>query len=253
MAAVTASNESNARFQSDVRTTLETFRVRREEAARSSLHGHTFEYAVEQLLQMEAQRAGDVCERLAGTPGKEGRKVGDYVMTLGPDSAAAGARVVFECKADKGYTEAKALEELALARKNREAQIGVFIIARESAPEGFEPCRRVGTDLLVIWDEADPATDVNLRAAFSIARALVVKQHAELGRTTADVRGIEQSVRAIEGFVVAVGSIAHDAQLVVRRGTKIGKAAGVLRERLGEEMERLAAVVAGIRGEGVAE
>jgi hypothetical protein len=249
MGAVTAFSVSNAQFQSDVRTTLETFRVRREESARSSAHGHTFEYAVEELLQMEARRGGDVCERLAGTPGREGRKVGDYVMTLGPDSAAAGTRVVFECKAEKGYTEAKALEELALARKNREAQVGVFIVARDSAPEGFEPLRRIGADLLVIWDAEDPATDVYLRAAFSIARALVVKQHAESGRAAADVRGIEQSVRAIEGFVVAAGSIAHDAQLVVRRGTKIGKTADVLRERLGDEMERLAGVVAGMRGE----
>jgi hypothetical protein len=252
MGAVTTLADSNARFQSDVRTTLETFRVRRQESARSSLHGHTFEYAAEDLLQMEAQRAGDVCERLAGTPGKEGRKVGDYVMTLGPDSAAAGARIVFECKAEKGYTEAKALEELALARKNRDAQIGVFVVARESAPEGFQPCRRIGPDLLVVWDAEDPATDLNLQAALSIARALVVRQHAESGRTEADVRGIEQSVRAIEGFVVAVGSIVHDAELVVRRGTKIGKAAGVLRQRLAEEMERLAGVVKGMRGETAA-
>ena len=39
MGAVTASNDSNARFQSDVRTTLETFRVRRQESARSASHG----------------------------------------------------------------------------------------------------------------------------------------------------------------------------------------------------------------------
>ncbi len=250
MAAVTALADSNTRFQSDVRTTLETFRVRRQEAARSSAHGHTFEYAVAEVLQIEAQRAGDVCERLAGTPGSEGRKVGDYVTTIGPDSAAAGARVVFECKAEKGYTEAKALEELALARRNREAQVGVFVVARESAPEGFEPLRRIGADLLVIWDADDPTTDVYLRAAISIARALVVKQHAESGRAEADVRGIEQSVRAIEGFVVAAGSIEHDAQLVVKRGKKIGKTAGTLRERLGEEVERLEGVVKGMRGEG---
>jgi hypothetical protein len=249
MTAVATLSDSNARFQSDVRTTLETFRVRRQESARSSLHGHTFEYAVEELLQTEAQRAGDVCTRVAGTPGKEGRKVGDYVITLGPESAAAGARIVFECKAEKGYTEAKALEELALARKNREAQVGIFIVAQESAPEGLEPCRRIGDDLLVVWDAEDPSADAYLKAAISIARALVVKQHAEAGRNTADVRAIEQSVRAIEGFVIAVGSVAHDAQLVVRRGTRIGKAAGVLRGRLGEEMERLAGVVAGMRGE----
>ena len=186
---------------------------------------------------------------MAGTPGKEGRKVGDYVVTMGPDSSVPGARVVYECKADKGYTEAKALEEMVLARKNREAQVGFFVVARESAPEGFEPLRRVGMDLLVIWDTEDPATDVYLRAAVSIARALVVKQHAESGRAEADVRGIEQSVRAIERFVTTAAGIAHDAQLVVKRGTRIGKAAAALREGLVEEVERLTGVVAGMRGE----
>jgi len=252
MGAVTAFAESNSRFQSDVRATLDTFRVRRDESARSSAHGHAFEYAVEGMLQLEAQRAGDVCERLAGTPGTEGRKTGDYVTTMGPESGVPGARIVVECKADKGYTEAKALAELALARKNREAQIGVFVVARESARalgEGFEPLRRIGPDLLVVWDAEDPATDVYLRAALSIAKALVVKEHAESGRSEADVRGIEQSVRAIERMVTTVEGIAHDAQLVVKRGTKIGKAAGVMRERLGEEVERLTAVVAAMRGQ----
>src|SRR5260370_17065275 len=71
MAAVGAFAASNAQFQSEVRSTLETFRVRREEAARSSLHGHTFEYAAGELLQLEAHPPGALCARLPGTPGKE--------------------------------------------------------------------------------------------------------------------------------------------------------------------------------------
>ena len=243
MGAVATFAESNTRFQGDVRSTLETFRVRREEAARSSAHGHTFEYAAGEVLQREAQRAGDVCERLSGTPGREGRKVGDYVLTLGPESAAPGVRIVCECKAEKGYTEAKALGELAIARKNREAHVGVFIVARESAMEGFERLRRVGMDILVVWDADCPSSDLYLKAALSIARALVVQQHAEAGRSARDIREIEQSLRGIERLIVAVASIAHDAQLVVKRGTRMGKTAGSLRERLEEELERLKAVV----------
>jgi hypothetical protein len=245
--------DSNSRFQSDVRATLETFRVRREEAARSSLHGHTFEYAAGELLQLDAQHAGDVCDRLSGTPGSEGRKTGDYVITLGPESAAPGVRIVCECKADKGYTESKALDEIALARKNREARIGVFIVARESATEGFTALRRVGPDILVVWDAEDPATDVYLKAALSVARALVVEQHRESDRSEADLREIEQSIRGIERLVVTVESIAHDARNIVKKGTKIGKAAEGVRERLVEEVERLRGVVGEMqRQEGVA-
>lgn len=245
-ATLDAFSESNARFQSDVRATLETFRVRREESARSSLHGHSFEYAAGEVLQLEAQHAGDVCERLSGTPGREGRKTGDYVVTLGPESAAPGGKVVFECKAEKGYTEAEALEELALARKNREAQAGVFVVARESAKEGFAAFRRVGSDLLVVWDADDPGTDLYLKAAASIARALVVEQHRALDRSESDVREVEQSIRAIERLVTVVESIAHDARNIVKKGVKIGKAAEGVKERLVEEVERLKGAVEGL-------
>jgi hypothetical protein len=246
MDAVGVFADSNARFQSDVRTTLETFRVRREEASRSSSHGHTFEYAAGELLQREAVGCGDVCERLSGTPGREGRKTGDYVLWLSPESAAPGAKIVFECKAEKGYTEAEALEELALARKNREAQVGVFVVARESAKEGFAAFRRVGMDVLVVWDADDPGTDVYLKAAISIARALTVEQHRAFDRSEADVREVEQSIRAIERLVTTVESIAHDARNIVKKGTKIGKAAEGVKERLVEEVERLKGVVGGI-------
>jgi hypothetical protein len=244
VSAVSSFAESNARFQSDVRTTLETFQVRRKEAARSSTHGHSFEYAAGDVLQLEAQHAGDVCERLSGTPGREGRKVGDYVLTLGAESGAPGAKIVCECKADKGYTEPKALEELALARKNREAQMGIFIVARESALEGFAGLRRVGPDILVVWDAEDAGTDVYLKAALSIARALVVRETRESQRGETDVREIEQSARAIERTVTAVESIAHDARNIVKKGVKIGKAAEGVKERLVEEVERLKGVVA---------
>jgi hypothetical protein len=201
------------------------------------------EYAAGELLQLEAQRGGDVCERLSGTPGREGRKTGDYVMTLGPENAAPGARIVFECKAEKGYTEAEALDELGLARKNREATFGVFVVARESAREGFSPFRRVGSDLLVVWDADDPGTDVYVKAAVSVARALVVEQHRASDRTATDVREVEQSIRSIERLVTTVESIAHDARNIVKKGVKIGKAAEGVKERLVEEVERLKDVV----------
>jgi hypothetical protein len=158
---------------------------------------------------------------------------------------------VCECKAQKGYTEADALEELVVARKNRAAEVGVLILARESASPGFEPFRRVGMDLLVIWDESDATTDVYVKAAVSVARALVIQKQSDLGRSSADVVEIEQCIRSVEGLVAAVDSMAHDAQIVIKRGTRIGKTSNRVRERLAEEVERLMGVVEGMgRGKG---
>lgn len=55
-------------------------------------------------------------------------------------------------------------------------------------------------------------------------------------------------MRAIERVVTAVESIAHDAQLIVKRGTKIGKSAAALRDQLVDEVERLTEVVTRMRG-----
>jgi hypothetical protein len=84
------------------------------------------------------------CERVALLHGRQG-KVGDYVLQLGPDSAAPGARVVYEAKANKRYTIPNALKELAEARKNRAAQVGVRVFDRSSAPKDMEPLCRFGT------------------------------------------------------------------------------------------------------------
>lgn len=101
------------------------------------------------------------CERVALLHGRQG-KVGDYVLQLGPDSAAPGARVVYEAKANKRYTIPNALKELAEARKNRAAQVGVRVFDRSSAPKDMEPLRRFGNDVLVAWDPEEPSSDILL-------------------------------------------------------------------------------------------
>jgi hypothetical protein len=51
---------SGAATRGDVRSTLETFKTRREEAARSALHGIAFEDQLGEVLAHQAQRVGDV-------------------------------------------------------------------------------------------------------------------------------------------------------------------------------------------------
>jgi methyl-accepting chemotaxis protein len=91
---------------------------------------------------------------------------------------------------------------------------------------------------------------VYVKAAVSIARALVVEHHRTSDRSEADVREVEQSIHAIERLVTTVDSIAHDARNIVKKGTKIGKAAEGVKERLVEEVERLKGVVERTHREG---
>ena len=88
--------------------------------------------------------SGPVCR-----PGLiKNRKVGDCVIELGPESVAPGARIVIEAKEEANWTLAKAREEIELARKNRDARIGLFVLSRQSAGEGFEEVGRYGDDVV---------------------------------------------------------------------------------------------------------
>src|SRR5205814_1433416 len=119
---------SNTQFQSEIRVILEGMKTRRQEAARTPTHGNTFEAAVGEFLRGEAQRVGDFYEAVGTLRGAADRKTGDHVLTLGPESGAPETRIVCEAKAKKGYTERSALTEIALARKNREAQVGIVVM-----------------------------------------------------------------------------------------------------------------------------
>ncbi len=107
--------------------------TRREEADRSTRHGLAFEEAVCEWLARRVQQKGDHSERTSNFTGQiKNCKVGDFVLELGPDCAAAGAKVVVEAKEESGYTLADARKEIEKGRENREAQIGLFIFSRKT-------------------------------------------------------------------------------------------------------------------------
>jgi hypothetical protein len=228
-----------AQFQTDVRATLEAFTARREEAARTTTHGNTFEAAVGDFLRLEAQRTGDLYEPVGTLTGQLDRKTGDHVLTLGPDSAAPEARIVCEAKARKGYSERSALEELARARKNRDAQVGIVVMDRASAPEGTEVVRRIGDDVLVVWDADDPESDLALRLAVSLARSLCVRERVATSATAASLAQLDGSIETIANQIRAIDEIIHSGRLIKRRGDKVVASAERLREVLEREVATL--------------
>lgn len=138
-------NKISTAFQTEIRTTLEAFKVRRDDAARSTVHGGDYEQAVGEILCHEAGRRGDVFEHVGNNAGAKPRcKTGDFVIALGVESAAPEARIVCEAKSDSSYTLAKALQEIEEARVNRVAQVGIFVFSKDSAPDGMEPLSRYG-------------------------------------------------------------------------------------------------------------
>ena len=122
---IEAQNSAAQQFQTQVVGALEAMRAKKTAEAASTTHGHDFQQAGFEVLQALATQAGDIAEDTGNTTGLLARsKVGDAIVTLGPDNAAAGARIAVEFKEAANYTLKTTLDEIDTARKNRDAGIG---------------------------------------------------------------------------------------------------------------------------------
>jgi len=237
---IDAMAESNTNFQSDVRASLEALNAKREEAGRSTRHGLEFEDSLGEFLQIESRRLNDIFVDTTDSAGTISRcKVGDHVQELGPESAAPGGRIVFEAKGNKSYGVSKALKELQTARENREATVGVMVFTPDAAPEGLEVINRWGDDIIVVWDAESPEHDVFLKAAISLARAMVVADRRAKDSSAADFAEMDQAVNTILRDAESLGDIIKFATTVRSSSEKIVKKAERLKSGLDTQIERL--------------
>lgn len=231
---------TNHKFQEEVKVTLAKLTQKRQSDASSTEHGNVFEEALFAFLQNESQTRGDIAEATGNTTGAiKNCKVGDTVLTLGSESPAAGARIVFEAKDDRGYSLSKALAELETARKNRRADVGIFIFARNSAPEGLRPLARYHNDLIVVWDAEDPSTDAYLLAAMEIARACSIEWHRGKGADAVDLEGIEAAINEIEKRAINLSQIKKPAETIRSSSEKILERVRIDQEALERQVKTL--------------
>jgi len=243
-------SRDNVEFQSQVRETLARIDTRKKEEARTTRHGIAFEEHLGALLAEEAQRLGDLYEATGDVTGAiKLCKKGDYVVQLGADAAAAHARIVWEAKEKQAYSVRAALEEIEEARRNRQAQVGVFVYSRKTAPEGLESLQRHGMDVVAVWDADDPASDLVVRAAYSLARALAVRERAS-GESLAALGELEQAARGVERQISYLDDVRKWAETVKGHGEKIAERSARMGDELRREVERLDAQIASMRRVG---
>ncbi len=100
-ASIDTMRKESQEFQQTVIAALQAMKARREESLASTRHGRDFELAVYSFIEDACQKAGDVPEHVGDRAGEiKHCKVGDCVITLGPDCGAAGARIACEMKED---------------------------------------------------------------------------------------------------------------------------------------------------------
>jgi hypothetical protein len=238
----------NVEFQAQVREALARLDARKREQARAPRHGVEFEQRLGTLLTEEASRLGDVHEATGETTGAiKLCKRGDHVVELGADSAAAHARVVWEAKDKHGYSLRAALAEIDEARRNRQAQVGVFVFSRATAPEGLDSLQRQGSDIVIVWDPDDTGSDMVVRAAYSLARALAVRERRTDRESQATIGEIERAARGVERQVAHLDEVRRWAETVKGHGEKIAERSTRMADELRREVERLDAQLASMR------
>ena len=186
-------------FHTSVQAALGAMKAQREEASRSTVHGDDFEDVAADLIQKEVRKSGDVPSRTGTIAGSiKNCKVGDLVVELGSECAAAGERFVVEAKENASYTLAKARTELDTAKKNREASVGLFVFSEKTKPAEMDSFFRDGDDVFVVWDADRIESDVILRAGLSLAKALCVRQVKEHQAEDGNWENIDAAILSLE-------------------------------------------------------
>jgi len=222
--------------------------TRRKTAQRTTLRGHEFEDRLGAFLETEALSSGDLFEATGTRPGQIlNCKTGDFVLELGEEHGAAGARIVFEAKEAANYNREKARAELERACKNRDAQVGVFVFSSSTAPEGLELIERYGDSILVIWDANDSSSGAVLRSVISIAKTLCVRQQAANEGLDVDVEALESAIRTVEKELDGLQEIEKAANTIERGSQRILKRARLMLKSLESSVEELDACACQVR------
>ncbi len=233
-------SEANQKFREEVKLTLNEMVTRREEAARSTTHGMDFEDSVFEFLQAESQKAGDISTHTGNTTGLiKNCKVGDCVIELGPENAAAGAKIVVEAKQKKVYNLSQALEEIETARKNRDAGVGLFIFSQKSAPDGLDPLSRYRNDVIVVWDVESRESDLYLKTGLTLARYLSVRAGGHSEARAADFQALDSAVLEIEKKAENLGKIQTAAETIGKQSEKILSTVETSRKSIRRQVEIL--------------
>jgi hypothetical protein len=249
MTVLEAHVESNAEFQQEVKLALSELTIRKAEQARSTVHGKTFERVVCEFIQSQITSSGDLAEFVGDNVGIIAScKKGDIVVKLGCDSNAPGAKIIIEAKEDKKYTLTKALDEIDEARRNRGAQVGVFVFSTKTAPQNLRPIARYGNDIIVVWNAEDPLTDSFLWAAIEFARLTCFRSQAIDESQASDFENIEKLIANIEKRAANLNQIRKYAETAQSSAKDIHSATAKIIKRAGLDKKSLDRQISRLRG-----
>ena len=235
-------------FQTEIVSRLKEMAARKDESLKSTTHGHDFETMLLDAVSRLCEGRGDLVIASGTTTGLiKNCKKGDIVIEMGPDHAVPGARIVIEAKQNASVSTASAREEIGEARKNRDADVGLFVFSARSAPTGLNGVSRFGDDVFVVWDADDTASDLFLMTGLSLASALITKRQAGTGALTDEFREMEKAVLSIQKQAAYLDEFEKQAATITGAAEKIHDRVRKMRTALKREVSILEDAVSDIK------
>lgn len=250
--ALAALQEQQQKMDREIREALVRLDERRQGDARSPRGGFAFEAAVQRFVQQAVQGAPVVVESMGTTVGSRPNcKKGDQIVRFTSESIYDGSRVVIEAKHDASFGVTRALEEMEIARGNRGAGSGLFVMARSHAPAGFPPFARYGETILVIWDETDDRTDAYLHAAIILALALTSRSRQKQ-QDPGDIKALNELEQRIQKELVRHGKMQSLSESIQKNAEALSDEIRKSGDKLGLILRDSRSVLKALNAESVA-
>jgi hypothetical protein len=193
--------------------------ARASERQKSAAKGADFELTVAALLGDVIRGSGDLLDRTGSEAGDVARsKKGDFLLTLdGGLTRGAELRVVVECK-DRAISGKQMRDELADAKRNRAACVGLVVFTLQHAPAGIAPFDVRNGDVYCVIDPESPQP-ATIEAAVRLARLLALatlREHeagvdaAAIGQALTQIRAQLDEIRRLKTRLTSIGSISRE-------------------------------------------
>ena len=162
------------------------------------------------ILKSVAVQNGDSAEYVDAIECEAGCKIGDELIKINPATVNNNdVKIVWEFKTEKGITETSALRELNEAIKCRQAQAGVFVLARDEKNKHWpEFLNFDGRRAIVVVDE-DNIDVLIIRYAYYWSRIEAIRSLGDVSKafdTSKVLVKLEEAKNAIEGFKQVAGA-----------------------------------------------
>jgi hypothetical protein len=228
----------------DIKQALGVEQGRQEEASRGHVKGFSFQEDLYEHVAELGHQLGDETEFVANTAVRNGR-AGDHLITLGECSGAPGLKMVLEAK-DRELSMRKATEELACAKENRGAAIGIFVWSKGCEPPEIGDFRMIDEDFYCTADKEELQSGgrlLFLEAAYKIARMMAVLKTRKETAGNFDAAQVTAHVTAILKEIDGLTKLAKKAGSMKKNSEEIEEALQEMYDGLGTRLNQILALL----------